>query len=588
MTDEQLESGSATSIPMRLCALVAGHRDLGGHDEAVRASLTSVLTAIKASAEQVSRDCGLSLLSGSADGTDALAQSIGEECGFALSIIAYGPVSDMAASAVRVVTFGFDSAEPPASPFLHRAVAMRDSAALQFSDLVVVVWDGGQPRDGLEGTVRILREALLCRKCVIWIKLSATPEIRITGLDKLATVDPLSLPEDAPPHMLAAPFVPFAGSSDRNLERILGAHLSGAAAEKIGELLAHQPRRRRPGLFDRVARALILASKDPLDYYPRKTVPLPPATSWGAVPAFDDLFAQADVAANLAAGDYRTRTWLLYLFGTLAVALGALGILTGARSFQLGWHVAELVSIVVILVVLLVGHGRRLHRRWTTLRSLAEHLRYQRFVYPLAGVIAPLRQPLWHLVNGEPEPRDPIAWLLHRLNIAAGLPTLRGATLDIAHALQGDDLAGSLIALVEHQCSYHKAKAASEERLRHRLEVGSTLLFFATLAAVAVGLCVHSRVLWFMAVSGPALAAGLYGVATQLELARIAQQSREQAKALDRHLGVIDKVRQGSTYDPWLATAELRRVLIQAGDLMVAEFAAWESLVLGHQLGLPA
>lgn len=53
-------------------------------------------------------------------------------------------------------------------------INLRGETALAFCDLLMVVWDGHDPRGPAGGTVRLLREAALCSKPVIWIDLAGT------------------------------------------------------------------------------------------------------------------------------------------------------------------------------------------------------------------------------------------------------------------------------------------------------------------------------------------------------------------------------------------------------------------------------
>jgi hypothetical protein len=595
VTNTPLKPYEAMSVPVELRVLLSGHGTsrIGGEDGAVRDCIRSVLLIIQH--ELMSQDeidkgpkSHLSLLAATSQGTDTLAHSIAEECGIELSIIAYSTVTTIPAGAVRTVTFGYDIKADNLSR-LARAVALRDATALQFSDLVVIVWDGELTDDSRDGTARVLREALLARKCVIWINPLSVPEVKITCLQTLAKVDALNLPEELDPQTLKASFVSFTTPHDPNLAGIVRLNSFRTTQSEIEKLFERQSRRHRPGLLDRRARNLILMTKEKGKYEPRRSWPILPGAAWGSVPVFDDRFAQADVAANLAAGDFRTRTWLLYLLGALAVLLGAIGNLYhGGSGFQLLWHVGEILLVLSVLFVLWFKGGGKLHQRWTDLRSLAEHLRYQRFVYPLAGAIAPLCHPLWHVDSGgNRQISDSTAWLLHRLNVAAGLPALDRPVLDIAAALQNHDLKQELVSVVENQRKYHQDKMSSEGRLHHRLEVLSGFVFTLTLLAV-IGILAtpSSAFLRVCTVSLPALASALYAIGTQLELVRIAKQSEEQSVSLDRYLKAIEQVQENANRDPWLTAIEVRRLLIQSADLMVAEFAAWRALVRSHHLSL--
>ncbi|HEV2369674.1 MAG TPA: hypothetical protein VGR90_07345, partial [Acidimicrobiales bacterium] len=500
-------------IPFELRVLVAGHRAerLGHHADTVRDCLRSVLETIKAAAQKCRPDCDLSLLVGLEEGTEGLARSIASESGYALSIVAHSRLTSVPEGAVRAVTFGYDGTTHGRQQ-LGRAVTERDHTALGFSDLVVLVWDGRRTSDSTEGTALILREALLAQKFVVWIKPGVRPTVMATSLERLAQVDSLNLPPNPDPHRLVESFVPLDGSDD--LDDIVRVLLSPEAPYTVGRLFRSLPaRRRRPGLADRWARALVLVGRESrrqLVYVPRDSQPLWTSDASCRRSEFDLWFRTADVDANLVAGDYRSRTWALYLLGALAVALGSIGIVYGGGfglNRELGIS-AELVTVLAIGLMVFGFAGQDLHLRWPALRSLAENLRYQYFVYHLAGVISPLRRPLWQLDEGGAVLRDPIAWVVHRLNVAVGLPTIpHSGVLDVAAALQDRRYVSELIRLLTEQSEYHRRRSRVEAKVRDRLRRLSFLLFVSTVSAVACRFGLTWRPLDVCVVSLPAFAA---------------------------------------------------------------------------------
>jgi len=241
-------------------------------------------------------------------------------------------------------------------------------------------------------------------------------------------------------------------------------------------------------------------------------------------------------------------------------------------------------------------------------------VRYQHFIYPLAGAIQPLHHPLWSIgapqdgerplpaecgsANDKPRSRDATAWLLHRLNVAAGLPRLSaylgppeaqqaeapGRVLDVAELLQRKGVREALTEVVREQQQYHQRRHSQEDQLHERLKLLAQILFVATLAFVVARIFIFDVALNFLVVFLPAFAAALYGVSTQLEPHRVANQADTQQQNLTDILKYIDEAPSSPNNDLWETAIELRRLLIHAADLMRAEFVEWRDLVRSHQL----
>ena len=387
-------------------------------------------------------------------------------------------------------------------------------------------------------------------------------------------------------------------------------------------------------MVDRAFRSLfLLGALDPerrikiRGWDPRTSWRLQPLSDLSPDTEFGELYDAADINANLLAGDFRDRTWLLYFLGAFAVAFGALGILSNPTSrwwftswptlrWVTLWHAAELVTIATIVSIVYFFNGQKLHEEWPALRSLAENIRYQYFIYPLAGAIQPLHQPLWSIqgirADGAPPTpqhgapstelpalkyRDATAWLLHRLNIAARLPqmsagdAITGAeagsahqVLDVVELLQRDNVKNALIEVVERQQNYHRDRCELERLLHERLKLCTKVLFGLTVCVVLARIFVDDVAFNFLVVFLPAFAAAVYGVSTQLEPLRVAEGAYAQQQRLEEVLSIIRGAGDGPEADRWERTVELRRVLIHAADLMRAEFTEWRNLVRSHQL----
>lgn len=191
--------------------LVAGHRQqrlqpgelevelLEQRQQALQDTLKALLSQIhqKATAtfgqveEVYARDTAplIRMITGSANGADALGARLAAECGYELDYLL--PRASQQAVDAPTVARGVAMQMQPvdgAADLTPDDYRLRDRLALSFSDLLVAVWDGQEPQNLASGTALMIREALLRRTptCILLLTPDAqVPQLLWLDLQKL-------------------------------------------------------------------------------------------------------------------------------------------------------------------------------------------------------------------------------------------------------------------------------------------------------------------------------------------------------------------------------------------------------------------
>jgi|GEM_PF-2116163 len=112
------------------------------------------------------------LITGSANGSDALAARLAAPCGYELDYLL--PRASQQAVDAPEASQGVAMQMQPvegAADLSEQEYRMRDGLALSFSDLLIAVWDGQEPLGLKSGTALMIREALLRRTpvCILYL-----------------------------------------------------------------------------------------------------------------------------------------------------------------------------------------------------------------------------------------------------------------------------------------------------------------------------------------------------------------------------------------------------------------------------------
>jgi hypothetical protein len=247
--------------------------------------------------------------------------------------------------------------------------------------------------------------------------------------------------------------------------------------------------------------------------------------------------------------------------------------------FLPGWSSLALVEVILIgavLGIVWLGQRRRWHAKWIDYRFLAERFRSALFL-ALAGIEVMAPRPPRHLSlayssqdwmvaafmsfwRGLPRPRS---------SDRAGFPSLRFFILE---------------AWIEEQLRYHQGSDKRHLRRHFWLARTGTALFALTLVAallhfIGAGGESWGRLLLFLAIVSPSVAAALGAVRTHREYLRNAQRSKEMALHLEDLKARMKDARDLESFIPLVQEAE---------EIMLQENADWRVVVRFHELEPPA
>lgn len=168
-------------------------------------------------------------------------------------------------------------------------------------------------------------------------------------------------------------------------------------------------------------------------------------------------------------------------------------------------------------------------------------------------------------------------------------------------------LSKGLKALIQDKIKFHKGTYERNNNTHHRMHGLTKLVFFIVLATVTVhlfALIVHflehrryqlNEVLihlshwihlqnWLLLFTAffPALAAGLNGIMTKLELQRVADSSNSMNEILEAMGQAVERLK------PEEDSLALRKLAIETAEAMFAEHDSWAELMETQNLEIPA
>ncbi|MGB4333984.1 MAG: hypothetical protein WBJ41_03975 [Chromatiaceae bacterium] len=445
--------------------------------------------------------------------------------------------------AQRVVWLGArddqDLAEAP--------VVIRDNIALTFADMVLVIWDGEVPAGHVGGTIRLLLQAALLLKPVVW--LDTAGEVRLMDRARLtmATLNLLNTPHPAP-------------------GLLRGLFTYSLSAEAVRATLTQEV-------------ASLLPETSPAD--------LPVADH----PAMGDVMEArkrvSSATANRAGKLHRRFVWLSYgasAFAVFAAVGGAIGLWPGGHNSFWSW--VELGLIAGIIAGVSLAKSRDWHGQWIRQRFIAEQLRSAKLALPMLCIPQHFNKSMWVNNKGKLELLSNEHLILHRTLIQEGLPHHDGDNTYLPNAT--GNLSQHLATLKEtisHQYQYHTRKHLLTHRQHERLHKLSLGLFVLTFVAVLLHFVIHANWLLICTAFFPALAAAIHGLSAKLEIARISGQSHTTAAELEALGAVIDAVKVDNSWEGWL---KMRELTLAVAHVMSAENGQWQELISHQQAELPA
>ena len=303
---------------------------------------------------------------------------------------------------------------------------------------------------------------------------------------------------------------------------------------------------------------------------------------------------RADVAASISAGKHRSAAWISSLASTTAVFAAVAGAINLWSSLHGAfWALLELGLVALVVSVLWRAKNMQWHRKWIGNRFVAEQLRYTRMGLPLLAVTKSLSEPSLCVLPGT-NGQASLAVLSEDLRLVQqtivrmGLPSASTGSVFIA---SDSDMLPKLrdyvLAVVRDQVAYHHRVHDEQHKVDHILHQLSLVLFTLTVAAIGAHFLLHADWLLIFTAFFPALAAGIHGLTTTLEISRLADQSKTTAEHLHELSEAIKNV-LNADQSPWKNWLQLRYLTLRSAEIMSDENSQWQKLVTHQKPKLPA
>jgi hypothetical protein len=451
------------------------------------------------------------------------------------------------------------------------AYIMTGRATVAHCDVLIAVWDGKPPR-GRGGTGEVVQLALTRGTAIIHVPINPKSEVRVLWAAFDPTVvtvadDPgvsRALDRHDVDALLTGLLMPPADEQEQDF-------LKGFMCERLRQfrarieypllLAATGVKRFKPASYtDRYYAAQIR------DEWQRYRVGCAEAHNILApIDLLEEAYSWSDRLATHFAQTYRSGHIFNFVLGGVAVCLGLSAFMAPHLKFEEA--ALEVLITLGIIVNAHIGTKQEWHRRWLDYRQLAERLRPMRTL-KLLGIAAP--DPPGTTTN--PISNRWIEWYAGGIWRGMGCPSGkidRNCAARLARAIADHE--------VEPQVSYHERHAEQIEKLDHRLEQVSMILFVATLVASIATIIAYGFNLpfvniygnWFTLVSAgfPALGTAIFGIRFQADFGGDAVRSMATSNTLRQ---IDEELRKDVTLSRAADLAE------QAGRIMLADLDEWQ------------
>jgi hypothetical protein len=468
-------------------------------------------------------------------------------------------------------------------PEMNRAYEAVGRYVVRHCDLLIAIWDGG-PSGGRGGTADIVRYAAVSGVPVWW--LHATEEhapVWIGDIQDLRDPRPDSLSPEQQLAMYLETRINPAPPVRRHGRGIVGALAGvGQRHEVLPEAKYFtEPEREDKRRWPWRAYSKMIQWTSGLDppWLPAQPPTDPVARYWF------DRYAPADSDAGDYAARYRSAYVWVFLWGTLALACGALSLLfsllhpaaawlrTALETCALAFAIAEFITLVIILALIVFGMRQAWHEHFIEYRLLAELCRKQQALAPLGWTL-----PIVAVRGVTAADRAAwVAWLFAAEQRAA--PSPRG---ELAHAARGAPRTAVLHDLIAEQQRYHAARGKMAEVASHKLERLGESLFVAVLVCVVLKLLlghVFGAPGWavlfaFLATVLPGVSAAFVGIRAYAELQLLAEQSHHMAAELERAHRRMERLNPQRT----LVSQDIGAEAALVATLMLQDLDGWARL----------
>ena len=563
-------------------------------------ALSDVLKALNRQCTKSNKQ--LRLLTGTESQLEQEVANLASELKVPLHLISAGmpkPLNVSQSYAERQVWLGADNADHTklsANSDNKESQKIRNQIALGFSNSLLIVWNGSSQE---EGAIDLLLNAALAMKFVLWVDQKG--EVRTLDRSKL-TPAVLHLLDCPHPSLERLKQCFSSALTHHQLAEKLN-HSDSLTAEALAQKAqAHKATDLNAGKVHKVMMALVQANFRKL-YKALKAGPLSAyrGPAWeGAkelvqpTPHLDQPFDNADVAASIAAGKHRSSAWISSMASTGAVFAAVAGAIhLWVNPHAAFWAVLELVLVALIVTLLWRSQKKQWHSAWISSRFVAEQLRYARMGLPLMVVGKTFSEPAFAVFPNSKAEQELclVSEDLYKIQLAlasSGLPaTPNGQPYVAASSQMLVQIQQYVLSVVKDQMTYHQRVHHEHHSVEHVLHRFSLVLFTLTALAIGAHFWLHAEWLLIFTAFFPALAAGIHGLSTSLEIARLSEQSEATADQLqDLHLAIESVLRGEATL--WQKWIHLRHLTLLASEVMSDENSQWQKLVTHQKPKLPA
>lgn len=595
--------------------LVAGHR----RDRLLDSQALEILPVVLELVRDALAPLRMRILTGMTDGTDTRTCESAKRLQCDLHVLVPGQLDasqKQALGAVRALGLGGPQQDNGQGDLRddHEAIRLRDQFALDFADMLFVVWDGRPPRGHSGGTVRLIYQAAMRAIPVIWLDL----EGRLFTLDVSKYEDNWRLHFRAMSgntEHLRKVFAPLdadvlSATGQGRLQAWVREHRPGhwrgqdasssvplaelSLVKRLSAINLSKPSGRNAGVIDKVLESAVALDAEAASNALQMNLPAANKgfhwqSSAKRPQLIEDVFNRADLLATVMAKRHRDSIWLIHLLAAFAVFGAVMGVLDNASGGGYFWPVIEAITLLIIMVVVALAQRRKWHSTWLQSRVLAEVLRGVYMAYPVMAV-PPIMKKATSMVANPDDASEIEIWIAQNVLKEQGLPEYINATTLCRKGCikQSREMVKQV---VSGQSQYHKSRHILYHKVYQRLQ-GMTILIFglAMLAAIA-HFVVHSKLLIIFTVVGPALASALHGTQSKLEYGRLAMRCDVMEKIFGDLAQIIatrasdDADDDATVWEEWLDFYALAEHTV---EVLSSESEYWKGLVEHHDADIPA
>lgn len=282
-------------------------------------------------------------------------------------------------------------------------------------------------------------------------------------------------------------------------------------------------------------------------------------------------YVKASKIAKLNQKLYRHAGFIVHAFSPAAVIVLVLGLFF--HNFSFTSFLIEFVLLASILFLVSFSHRKRAHKNWIESRFLAERIRTAIF-FAISGVeVSPIKVPPYlgvaHRCND---------WMVKAFNeIWNQLPEMKGCSMEKCQQL----IDYTRKVWIQDQIKFHEQTYKRLEKLNHRFEIAGIAIFFLAMVAALIHIILSfcdpelhleglEHTLTILALTLPAIGAGIGGIRTQREYSRIEKRSKNMANALtdlNRRMSLVTDFKS------------FEKLLREAEELMLRETQDWLMLM---------